>query len=84
MRFHEWKILYFDSIFTEVCSQGPNWQYSSIGSDDGLAPTRRQAIIWTNADPFYRRIYAALGGDELACPPRYLSYVVKSTFDAVN
>ena len=25
-----------------------NQQYSSIGSDDGLAPTRRQAIIWTN------------------------------------
>ena len=23
-------------------------QYSSIGSDNGLAPARRQAIIWTN------------------------------------
>ena len=23
-------------------------QYSSIGSDNGLAPTRQQAIIWTN------------------------------------
>ena len=23
-------------------------QYSIIGSDNGLAPTRRQAIIWTN------------------------------------
>ena len=22
--------------------------YSSIGLDNGLAPTRRQAIIWTN------------------------------------
>ena len=22
--------------------------YSSIGSDNGLSPTRRQAIIWTN------------------------------------
>ena len=44
---------------------GSNWQYSSIGSDNGSAPTRRQAIIWTNADPVYRRIYAALGGDEL-------------------
>ena len=22
--------------------------YASIGSDNGLAPTRRQAIIWTN------------------------------------
>ena len=24
----------------------------------------RQAIIWTNVDPFHRRIYAAVGGDE--------------------
>ena len=23
-------------------------QYSSIGSDNGLVPTRPQAIIWTN------------------------------------
>ena len=34
--------------FTEVCSQGSNEQYSSTGSDNGLAPTRRQAIIGTN------------------------------------
>ena len=26
--------------------------YSYIGSDNGLAPTRRQAIIWTNDDYF--------------------------------
>ena len=25
----------------------------------------RQTIIWTNADPIYSHIYAALGGDEL-------------------
>ena len=25
----------------------PKFQLSSIGSDNGLAPTRRQAIIWT-------------------------------------
>ena len=35
--------------FTEVCSLGFYQQYSSIGSDNGLASTRRQAIIWTNA-----------------------------------
>ena len=28
-------------------------------------PNRRQAIIWTNADPIHWQIYAALGGDEL-------------------
>ena len=26
----------------------PKGQYASIGSDNGLAPSRRQAIIWTN------------------------------------
>ena len=36
-----------------------------IGLDNGLAPNRRQAIIWTNADMIHWRIYAALGGDEL-------------------
>ena len=41
------------------------WQNPSIGLDNGLAPNRRQAIIWTNADPIIWRIYAALGGDEL-------------------
>ena len=31
----------------------PNWQYPSIGSDNGLAPTRRQTItIWTNDGQF--------------------------------
>ena len=38
-----------------------NWQYGSIGWDNSLVPNRRQAIIWTNADPVHRRIYAALG-----------------------
>ena len=42
-----------------------NILYSNIGSNNGLAPTRRQAIIWTNADPIHWYIYAALGGDEL-------------------
>ena len=26
----------------------PNWQYSIIGSNNGLVPSRRQAIIWTS------------------------------------
>ena len=38
---------------------------SSIGLDNDLAPIRRQAIIWTNADPIHWRIYAVLGADEL-------------------
>ena len=38
--------------------------------DDGLAPIKRQAIIWTNADPTYWRIYAALGVNELMSKQR--------------
>ena len=38
----------FDYDITEICSQGSNQLYASIGLDDGLAPTRHQAIIWTN------------------------------------
>ena len=37
----------------------------SIGSGNGLAPSRGQAITWTNDDPVHWGIYAALGGDEL-------------------
>ena len=39
----------YDYDFIEVCSQGSNQQYSSIGSDNGLSLGLRQAIIWTNA-----------------------------------
>ena len=48
MDFLEWNCLNSDLNFTEVCFQGSNKQYSSNGSDYGLAPSRRQAIIWTN------------------------------------
>ena len=30
---------------TEIWTKGSNYQYISIGSDDGLAPIRRQVII---------------------------------------
>ena len=62
MHFVEWKVLNFDSNFTEVSSQGSNWQYVSIGSGNGLAPNRRQAITWTKAYLVHRRIYATLWG----------------------
>ena len=38
------------------------WTKSSIGSGNGLAPNRRQAITWTNDSQVLWRIYAALGG----------------------
>ena len=65
MHFHQWKVLWFDSNFTGVCSWGSNWQYVSIGSGNGLVPNRRQTITWTKADLVHWCIYAALKGDEL-------------------
>ena len=38
-------------------TQRPNWQYGNIGSDNGLAPNRRQAIIWDNDGIGYQRVY---------------------------
>ena len=63
--FREWNILYFNKKFTEVCSYGSNWQWPIVGLDNGSAPNRRQAIIWTNADPIHWRTYAELWGEEL-------------------
>ena len=42
-----------------------NWTWISIDSGNGVVPNKRQAITWTNCDSVNRRIYAALGGDEL-------------------
>ena len=38
-----WNFLYLDLNFTDVCSEGSNWQYANIGSDNGLAPDRMMA-----------------------------------------
>ena len=52
--------IFEDFLISEVCSQGSNWQYLNIISDNGLAPNRHQAIIWANADPIHWHIYASL------------------------
>ena len=52
-------------ISLKCCSYGSSYQYSSIASDNGLAPNRRQAIIWTKGDPVQWRIYASPGHNEL-------------------
>ena len=56
------KILNFEYNSIEVSSYGSNWQYPSIGLDYNMGTKRRQVIIWTNADPIHRRIYAAQDG----------------------
>ena len=55
------KSFVFDSNFTKVCSYGSNLPQFRIGSGNCLAANKRQAIIWTNADPVYWHIYVALG-----------------------
>ena len=42
-----------------------NCDWSLLGLDNGLAPNRRQAIIWTNGGLGYWRIYTSLGLNEL-------------------
>ena len=61
----EWKLLCFNSNFTEIYIQGSNYQYASIGSDNDLAPKRWLAIIWPKGG--YWLIYASLG-------PNYLTW----------
>ena len=59
--FREWKVLVFViRISLKFVPKRPI--DNNIGLDNGLTPHRRQAIIWTNADPINWRIYAALGG----------------------
>ena len=65
LHFLEWKYMNFYKNFTEVYSEGSNWQYICIGLDNGLALNRRQVIIWINGDLDYRRIYASFGLNDL-------------------
>ena len=46
-----WKFLCFVSNFIDICTI--DLQQLSIGSDNGLALNRRQAIIWTNDGLIY-------------------------------
>ena len=41
-------VLYFDSNLSVVCFHGCNWHKVNIGSGNGLAPNRCQAITRTN------------------------------------
>ena len=53
----------FSLGFRSHCSVFLKVQFTknSTGLNNGLAPNRRQAIIWTNADPIDWRMYVALG-----------------------
>ena len=53
-------------ISQKFVPQGPIINIIIIGLDNGLAPNRRQAIIWTNDGLDYWCIYASLGLNELS------------------
>ena len=48
MHFLVLELMHFDSYVTEICFQVYNFRYTIIGLENGLAPIRRQAIIWAN------------------------------------
>ena len=52
------------------------WQYRSIGLNIALVPNRRQAITWANADPVHRRIFVALGSDELTLGRNWTKHAI--------
>ena len=58
--------------------KGPIDNSYSIDLDNGLAPNRRKAIIWSNAVPIHWHIYAALWGDELTPEQHLLSMLFRS------
>ena len=64
--------------------KGPIDNKPSIGLDNGLAPNRRQAIIWTNADLIDWRIYMALGADELKAEAWMNDYIPMSHMDIIT
>ena len=78
--FLEWKCSNFAKYYTECCSIDFNWLEVRIGWDNGLAPSRRQAIIWTNDALVYRHIYVSLGLNELIWPKLNISDVAHSSY----
>ena len=64
-----WKSLHPYSNFIEICFQQSALWYAMVGSDNGLASNRRQAIICTSRDSLaYWGIYASLGIGESIIP----------------
>ena len=65
MHFREWKICIFIKISLQFVPKGPIDKNPALVLGKGLAPNKRQAIMWTSAHLIHWRIYAELGGDEL-------------------
>ena len=77
MHFRKWFTYVFWLKFQWILFLRSNWQLPSIGLDNGLAPNRRQAIIWIDANPIRWRIYAVAGGNELINQSGSITRMVK-------
>ena len=64
MHFLEQKVLNFKWHLIEIYSLRSNWQYVSIGSDNGSVQNRQQFFVWSNADPVLCRHMASTGHNE--------------------
>ena len=65
LHFCKWILLNLKKNLTKICSSELNWQYGSIGSDNGLALIMQQAIIWTNVGMLHWCIYVSLSRNHL-------------------
>ena len=54
---HQFKIWISIKILLKYVSNGPNHDIPAFGSDSGLVPNERQAIIWTSGRLDYWRLY---------------------------
>ena len=70
------KLLYTDSDWLEVCSQGSNCQWISFGQRNGLVLVRHQTSTWNNNHLVNQRIYEAPGLDESARSPIWTSRLI--------
>ena len=61
------KIVAYWLKFDEICYEVPNWQKAIIGSDNGLAPNRRQVIIWINNGLVYDEMASQISGKWTVC-----------------
>ena len=59
------EIAYFYPNLAEICSQRLYLTQACIGSDNALAPNRRQSFIWTKDGVVYWRIYVSFDLDKL-------------------
>ena len=66
-----------DDTFKRIfCSYESNWQYASIVLDNGIAPIKRQAIIWSNDGKFTDAYVRRPGSMSFIIPSLLTMYIL--------